>query len=472
MRFAHLSDSHLGHRQYGLLERENDFYDVFARNIDKIIEKDVDFVIHSGDLFDNNRPSTEALVAFQKALLRLNEAKIPIYAIAGNHDTILRKGAMPPQVLFRDIGLKLISPDRPYYQEGAVLICRLPYVANSQKSVLIDRYNQLSRLAEKSIKSILVSHQGIQKYMPDETAEIELSDLPKNFDYYAMGHIHNYIEEDYGKGKLVYPGSMEIWRTNESNDNYRQFGKGFCVVDLSYDTPQVERVAIDLPREFYSEIIDYDKFHERLYRIKEEISELDNKPMLDLTVVGGDFDSAELYEIIQDAIGKDVLNLRPSFKPEKILKQEIELGKNKILDPRSLVYKQAKEKYGKDEFGRLSIDLLDNLSVNKIDEAKHFSDVFYKEHYYDDEANNDLNSDNVSSSSSSFSSSSGSNSASSISSDSLSDLNHNDDNDDNDENNSNNLDEYFNRNLEESSKKDVEKGSNMKKTKEISLDNF
>ena len=37
MRFAHLSDSHLGHRQYGLLERENDFYDVFARNIDKII---------------------------------------------------------------------------------------------------------------------------------------------------------------------------------------------------------------------------------------------------------------------------------------------------------------------------------------------------------------------------------------------------------------------------------------------------
>ena len=55
MRFAHLSDSHLGYRQFGILEREQDFYDVFARNIDKIIEMDVDFVIHSGDLFDNNR---------------------------------------------------------------------------------------------------------------------------------------------------------------------------------------------------------------------------------------------------------------------------------------------------------------------------------------------------------------------------------------------------------------------------------
>ena len=39
MRFAHLSDSHLGSRQFGLLERETDFYDVFAKNIDKI--KDV-----------------------------------------------------------------------------------------------------------------------------------------------------------------------------------------------------------------------------------------------------------------------------------------------------------------------------------------------------------------------------------------------------------------------------------------------
>ena len=28
MRFAHLSDSHLGTRQFGLMERETDFYDV------------------------------------------------------------------------------------------------------------------------------------------------------------------------------------------------------------------------------------------------------------------------------------------------------------------------------------------------------------------------------------------------------------------------------------------------------------
>ena len=52
MKFAHLADTHLGYRQFGLLEREKDFYEVFDKIIDKIIEEKVDFVIHSGDLFD------------------------------------------------------------------------------------------------------------------------------------------------------------------------------------------------------------------------------------------------------------------------------------------------------------------------------------------------------------------------------------------------------------------------------------
>lgn len=394
MRFAHLSDSHLGARQFGLLERETDFYEVFARTIDEIIEKDVDFVIHSGDLFDNNRPSTEALLAFQKALLRLNEARIPIYAIAGNHDSILRKGALPPQVLFKDIGLKLISPDNPVYVEGPVLICGIPYVASSQSRALKNAYVQLSSLADKYLKSILVSHQGIDKWMHEDTHEVELDEMPRNFDYYAMGHVHNYIEEDFGKGKLVYPGSMEIWRVSEYNENYREFGKGFVVVDLSHDRPQVERVKVDLPREFYREVIDYNQFDERLHILKEKIKSLDNKPMLDLTVAGGDFDSADVYEAIQDAIGDDVLNLRPSFKPDKVLEEEKIINENKILDPRTLLHMKVNEKYGKDDVNKLSLDLLDNLSVGRIDDARFISDRYYDEHYDHEENNNPNGSNN------------------------------------------------------------------------------
>ena len=45
MKFAHLADTHLGYRQYGLFEREKDFYEVFEKVIDKIIEENVDFVV-------------------------------------------------------------------------------------------------------------------------------------------------------------------------------------------------------------------------------------------------------------------------------------------------------------------------------------------------------------------------------------------------------------------------------------------
>ena len=278
--------------------------------------------------------------------------------------------------MFKDIGLNLISHNNPAYNEGAVLICGIPYTPSSQGRVLKERYDQLSKLADKYLKSILVSHQGIDKWMHEDTYEIELSQMP------------DYVEEDFGKGKLVYPGSMEIWRTTESNNNYREFGKGFVVVDLSYDTPQVERVKIDLPRKFYKEIIDYNKFDERIHELKGEIQSLDNKPMIDLSVVGGDFESADVYEVIKKTIGENVLNLRPTFKPDKLLIDEIEIDLDKTLDPRSLLHLKVNEKYGREEVNRLSVDLLDNLSVGRIDDAQMISDRFYKDYYFNDEEMN------------------------------------------------------------------------------------
>ena len=96
-------------------------------------------------------------------------------------------------------------------------------------------------------------------------------------------------------------------------------------------------MKIDLPREFVRAVIDYNKFEEGLHDIREKIQSFDNKPMLDLTVAGGDFDSADVYETIKEAIGDNVLNLRPSFKPDKVLEEEKIIDDTKILDPRTLL---------------------------------------------------------------------------------------------------------------------------------------
>ena len=38
MKFAHLADTHLGYRQFGLYEREKDFYEVFEKIISPIVQ--------------------------------------------------------------------------------------------------------------------------------------------------------------------------------------------------------------------------------------------------------------------------------------------------------------------------------------------------------------------------------------------------------------------------------------------------
>lgn len=45
----------------------------------------------------------QVLFSFSKGLLKLKGAGIPMYAIAGNHDIVNRNGAIPPQVLFKNL---------------------------------------------------------------------------------------------------------------------------------------------------------------------------------------------------------------------------------------------------------------------------------------------------------------------------------------------------------------------------------
>lgn len=377
MRFAHMADSHLGFKHLGLDEREEDLYEVFEKTIDKIIELDVDFVIHSGDLFNSAKPTPSTLLVFQKQLFKLNEAGIPFYAIAGNHDSKPRKNFMPPILLFEDLGANIISTNRAYEEKG-IFICGMQYSNSTKKKALVKFLKKLSEFSEKHDKSILVLHQGIDKTLPKGEYELELDEIPKNFNYYAMGHIHDYFEQDYGNGKLVYPGSMEM---HNSLDAGKELTKGFCVVDLTDDEPVVEKINVELPRKYFNEKIEYENFDNELNALKEKIMSEERKPLLDLQILGGDFISSDIYDIISESIGDHVLNWRPDFKPDELLRNERNIENNKALDPRTILRNKIDEKYGWDELTALSLDLLESLSAKRVDDAKILSREFYDEEF-------------------------------------------------------------------------------------------
>lgn len=82
----HVSDTHLGNRQYRSDVRRADFADGFDAAIDIATEAAVDAVIHTGDLFDDPSPSVPTVNRCLDAVSRLAEAEIPFYAIVGNHE--------------------------------------------------------------------------------------------------------------------------------------------------------------------------------------------------------------------------------------------------------------------------------------------------------------------------------------------------------------------------------------------------
>ncbi|OQX72971.1 MAG: exonuclease sbcCD subunit D, partial [Campylobacteraceae bacterium 4484_4] len=89
MKIIHFSDTHLGFsdlevvNEEGINQREADFYDVFARAIDKIVQIRPDFVLHTGDLFHRSSPSNRAIAFALSQMKRIEEHEIPLILIAG-----------------------------------------------------------------------------------------------------------------------------------------------------------------------------------------------------------------------------------------------------------------------------------------------------------------------------------------------------------------------------------------------------
>ena len=107
MKIGVFTDLHLGYRQYGLEERENDFYYQYNKAIDTFIQTNVDVVIIGGDIFDQPRPSPKALSVFTEGLLKLSSHDIDVVNVVGNHAMIQAPGFITAdQFLFDNFQLQ------------------------------------------------------------------------------------------------------------------------------------------------------------------------------------------------------------------------------------------------------------------------------------------------------------------------------------------------------------------------------
>ncbi|MDI9619477.1 MAG: DNA repair exonuclease [Candidatus Nezhaarchaeota archaeon] len=272
MLIAHLSDSHLGYRQYGLIERERDIYACFEEAVDKAIEEHVDAVIHSGDLFHSPNPPPQAYRSALRALRRLKQKGIPFLYIMGQHDKP-KMQAIPPLTIFEDMELLRHVSEKPYsHNEFSVV-----GVDHLRRDLLKSR---LQELKPPTRNSVLMLHVLLKEVSP--LGDVSLYELPTGFRYFALGDYHIFKSLKTRGGVAVYPGSSEIISLNDLTEA----GKGFCIADLSKDEVTVAFQKLESVRPRIVLDVDANKIEEAASKLISQASSMNTKPLIHLTVRG------------------------------------------------------------------------------------------------------------------------------------------------------------------------------------------
>ena len=287
MLFSHISDTHLGLVQYGSNERERDVYDAFNQAIDISIKDQVDFVIFAGDIFENPKPNGNAILQMANALKRLKENDIDSFFILGEHDVSNIKHQNPVPYIYHNLGFsKYIGNGKPIEYKGIMLVgfdkIRPPEMAQNE-----ERFSDVDKSVENfSGHKILVLHQGITEFNKF-AGELQSTDLPKNFTYYAMGHLHDKDVKQFNhlKGPIVYPGSIEL----TTSEGIKDIKKGFFEVDISGNEAIPKWVELDTRPQF-SFKTEYKELTKTIDEITEKISSLTKKPVIEVKIQGEDIE--------------------------------------------------------------------------------------------------------------------------------------------------------------------------------------
>lgn len=252
-RFVHLSDAHIGHRQYGVKKRRDDMFMSFNTSVYEAVEEGVDFAVFGGDLFHNKDVNARALSDAEEGLSRFEDADIPVAAVRGNHDANLYKEDLNWLEYLHNRG-KLILLEADFSGEGAVFekhdfeepgtssgyvdlegvrVFGLQYLGQRTSDNLEDVAEAIERVNEEEGEpeaTVLIGHFGVEGHIPGMSGGISfnaLEPVEEVVDYLALGHLH----KNYSHGNWVFnPGSLEAHDTRQA-----QWDLGYYIVDVEDD---------------------------------------------------------------------------------------------------------------------------------------------------------------------------------------------------------------------------------------------
>ncbi len=363
MLFSHISDTHLGLVQYGSEEREQDVYDVFNQSIDTSIKDHVDFVIFAGDIFHVPNPNGTAIIQMANGLKRLKQNNIDSFFVLGEHD-ISRIRTTPIPYVYHNLEFsKYIGQGKPLEYKG-ILLAGFDKIRKAEISQFEEKFCNIdNNVKNHSGHKILVLHQGITEFNKF-AGELQSTDLPTNFTYYAMGHLHDKDIKNFNhlSGPVAYPGSLEL----TTSEGIKETKKGFFEVDISGKEAEPNWIEVDA-RPQISFKTEFQHLSKTIDEISEKIVTDGKKPIVEVKIQGENIETDHIQAQIA-RLNSLVLRCFWRISTKQISDSSVFLDKPNAIDDE--MYRLSVNALGSEQSAKFAIkELLPILASGEIKEA-------------------------------------------------------------------------------------------------------
>ncbi|WP_226676899.1 metallophosphoesterase family protein [Rossellomorea aquimaris] len=321
IRFFHVADLHLDSPFMGLkhLPKEvferihNSTFASFEKVVKEAIERQIDFMIISGDLFDEEDRSIRAQAKLLKQFHLLDSNDIPVYVVHGNHD---------------HLGSHRLELDMPenihiFHENTEVK----QFITKSGETVDIVGFSYGSRhirkrrigeypkaVAGRYTIGVLHGSEGSIDSSHETYAPFTIGELvEKNYHYWALGHIHErriLHEEPF----IVYPGNIQGRHRKEKGD------KGCYEVVLDGHHTELSFIAThDLLWETCTVSLQGTKrFGEVFQRIQQAMESLSGESLIEIVVTEEESLPWEMRDRIEN--GELLEALQSDFESHGVLR--------------------------------------------------------------------------------------------------------------------------------------------------------
>lgn len=260
--FAHISDVHLGaFPRDEALAKEN--LKAFYQAMDICMERKVDFILFSGDLFHTTKPDLNLVGEAVEKMRQVKESGIDIFLLYGSHDfstlatsiaDILEYTGFLNTIKIKEQGSKFLPVVETHPATGV----NIAGIVGHNKGMEIHYYRKYEKRQLESIKGlkVFVFHSALEDLFEsnNDIKGIPIKYLPKNMNYYAGGHLHKRLETNLqGYGWIVYPGTLFGATFSDLEETAKEdLDRGFYLVRIGEGKPlEKEFVTLNVPEIIY-----------------------------------------------------------------------------------------------------------------------------------------------------------------------------------------------------------------------------